>query len=553
MVNSNQDFIYVDDIGWVPNTKTELCQTIETKAETLFLSVENLLENKEFINNFFRYALIFCGVAVLIVPKNAGAQTMLRKKSKFVETTLLEFVEPVKQVVQTKKGSLVRHRLGGVKLPIQENFHKELVLKIFNDELLKPEVIKNNIIAKRMVVEPIGFSKPLVIAVSNIQKKDPNLIVSLFSTSLAFGVNTLLQNIHVLKILCLPPAFNWIPLPWGTRSVVKGFSALQKLYLANKSKTENIKTEDTNDKFLSDMLNFIEKPEQTKTKIKKSNSLAKVLYSNNIIKFLVVLIGAFYLRLNKSEDFSNLLVKVGVIKPTNLTMLTNLTSYQRLRKFMDPSKPSFYIAIGSTTCVIYVYINREKLFSQSTSMFSLAFSFMEKQLNSSLKMMSDSSLFIQNLTLNSLKKLDDVAEQKSQEIVGLKTKVVVLETEIKTLTEKHHETDKALSVTQNTLGNCRNTLSDMEFGLVEKSFAANALPQSKSQNRIEGSEEPSISLSPVQKAVLKQAIIDRALIKFPDTNLSKKGSSVAVAIVEKESFLKKLTKDLILQNTWFLY
>lgn len=556
----NEDFVYVDDIGWVPNTKTELCEIIEAKAETVFLSVENLLENKEFMNNFFRCALVFCGVAILVVPKNAAAQTMLREKSKFVETTLLELVEPVKEVVQTTKGSLVkkplvgvRHRLGGPKLPIQEKFSQELVLKIFNDELLKPEVIKNSIkeyVSKPMVWEPMGISKPLVIAVSNIEEKKPGLIVSFFSGSFAFGMNLLFRNVFVFRILCVPMGWNWVPLPWGTRSVVKGFSVLKKLYLVNKSKTENTKSEDTNDKFLSEMLNLIEKPGQEKTKIKKSNPLSplsKGVYSNGIIRILIVMIGAFYLRLNKKEDFSKLLVKVGVVKSTKMT------SFEIFRKFIDPSKPSLYIAIGSTTCVIYIYLNREKLFFQSGSIFSLAFGFMEKQMNSSLKIMGDSSLFVQNLTLNSLKKLDIVSENKTEEIIILKTKIDGLETEVKTLTEKHHETDKALFVTQNTLGNCRNTLSDIEFGLAEGNYPPNYSHQERPQDKIEGSPDPSTSRSFTEKAALKQAFIERALTRFPDAILPKKGSSVAVAIIEKESFFKKLTRDLMLQDTWFLY
>lgn len=564
----NEDFVYVDDIGWVPNTKTELCEIIEAKAETIFLSVENLLENKEFMNNFFRCALVFCGVAILIVPKNAAAQTMLREKSKFVETTLLELVEPVKEIVQTTKDSLVkkplvgvRHRLGGPKLPIQEKFREELVLKIFNDELLKPEVvkllkpevIKNSIkeyVSKPMVWEPIGISKPLVIAVSKIEENKPGLIVSLFSGSFALGMNLLFRNVFVFRILCVPMGWNWVPLPWGTRSVVKGFSVLKKLYLVNKSKTENTKSEDTNEKFLSEMLNLIEKPGQEKTKIKKSNPvspLSKVIYSNGIIRLLIVMIGAFYLRLNKKEDFSKLLVKVGVVKSTKITSL------EMLRKFVDPSKPSLYIAIGSTTCVIYVYLNREKLFFQSGSIFSLAFGFMEKQMNSSLKIMGDSSLFVQNLTLNSLKKLDAVSENKTEEIVVLKTKIDTLETEVKMLTEKHHEADKALFVTQSTLGNCRNTLSEIEFGLAEGNYVPNYSNQERTQDKIEGSGEPSTSRSFTEKAALKQALIERALTRFPDAILPKKGSSVAVAIIEKESFLKKLTRDLMMQDTWFLY
>ena len=546
MIIENKDFVYVDDIGWVPNTKTELCQIIETKAEILFLSVENLVENKEFINNLFKYALIFCGVAVLIAPKNAAAQTMLRKKSKFVETTLLEFVEPVKQVVQIKKSSLVKHRLGGVKLPIQEKFNQELVLKIFNDELLKPEVIKNNIkeyVSKPMVWEPMGISRPLPLVVTVSNNKDPNLIISLFSSSFAFGVNTLLQNIRVFQILCIP---NWIPLPWGARSLAKGFSVLKELYISNK-KTESTENKDTNDKFLSDMLNLIEKPDQKKPKIKGSNTLSKVIYSNSIIKLLVVVIGAFYLRLNRKEDISNLLMKVGVVKPIKLT------SYEVFRKFVDPSKPSIYIAIGSTTCVIYVYLNREKLFFQSSSIFSLAFGFMEKQMNSSLKIMGDSSLFVQNLTLNSLKKLDTVSENKTEEIIALKTKVGTLETEVKTLTEKHHEIDKALSVTQGTLGNCRSTLSDFELVLAESNYGSNALPQNRPQNRIEGSGDPSNSISLIDRTALKQTIIARTLTRFPDTVLAKKDSSVNVAVLKKESFIKRYVRKFIMQNKWFTY
>jgi hypothetical protein len=418
----------------VPDTKTELSEIIELKAETFFLGLEDLVENKEVRNKFFSYVLIlgsFCGVALLFLPKNAVAETILRKKAKFVETTVVErgaelvggLAEPVKEVLKSKRSSLVKHRLGpGPKGPeklISEEFSKELILKVFNEKLVnqeefstelilkvfteklwKPEVLEvlevlevevldviKKIIPRQIQVETVwepSFNRilePLVVLVPAIEKKSPLLSVlslsvlcgfnSFFSGYFSSGLNNLLilmiQNLMVVKFLCLPAYLDWVPLPWGARSAMKSASTLIKLFPKRGEKNKDKEEKSGGSPF--NILDFLEKP----NKDSKEESILSpgALSSSNSVQILAVFMAAFLFKGKIKSHFSNAIVEVEVLKP--------LTFYQTLLKFFDPSKPRVYILIGSTTVCIYFYFNRGK-FSKNKSVLTLAFEFMEKHL-----------------------------------------------------------------------------------------------------------------------------------------------------------------------------
>lgn len=533
------NFIFMEDLGfYVEDRNTPTSLLIEIQAENFFFNLENILENKKFKNNLFKYAFLFFGIVILSNPQNVFAQTILREKiknSKVIETTIENsFIEPINQVKQ-KTISGIKHRLGHGELINSKLFNQELILKVFNEENLTKIIIpvKNIRIKKEVFVELIEIHKPLIVKIPVIENKVPGS--SFFSGSFVFGINVLAQNLKIFQILCIP---QWLPLPWGTRAAIKGISAVKNFYIAKKEKTKTkTKNEENNDNFLAEMFKVLEKPEIQKSKNVSSPIGLPLVIGNNMLQILVLLLGAFYLRLNKKDHLSKLLVKVGVSKPIKPTF------YETIFSFLNPKTASFYVILGSTGFIIYIYWNRET-FLKSNSIFSLAFGFMEKQMNLSLKLMADSSLFVQNLTMKSLKKLDDVSEIRAEEIVFLKTKIEALETDAKLLVEKHHIADKSLSITQNSLNNCRLTLSETEFNLLDTSKTT-FYPSNIAQINIEGPKEPS--------TVIKENLLLKAKEKFPDSVIQENSLSGTIIVSKKDDFLQILGKQIIQQlgNTQF--
>lgn len=532
---TNDDFIFMEELGfYVENKNTNTSLLIEIKAENFFLNLENILENKKFKSNLFKSAFFFFGIIILLNPQNAIAQTILREKIKnprIIETTIETcFKEPLELIkIKNKTAEVVKHRLGNGENKL---FNQELLLKIFHEEhLTKINIpVKKLRIKREVFVELIEIHKPLIVKIPTIKKNIPGS--SFFSGNFTFGINVLAQNLKVFQILCLP---GWLPVPWGTRTAIKGLSAVKNLYLARtKIKTKN---EESNDNFLSEMFKVLEKPQIQKSKTTPISAPLGLPLGNSILQILVLLLGAFYLRLNKKDGLSQLLVKVGVSKPIKPTFSETIFS------FFNPKSTSFYIILGSTTLIVYVYWNRETLL-KSNSIFGLAFGFMEKQMNQSLKLMADSSVFVQNLTVRSLKKLDDVSENRAEEIVSLKTKIETMEIDAKKLVEKHHLADKSLEITQNSLNNCRLALTETEFHLLDVS-KNNFYPANSPQIKIEGPSEPSI--------IIKNNLLFKLKEKFPDSVVQENSLSGVIVVKKEDDFLKILGKQIVQQlgNTQF--
>jgi hypothetical protein len=362
---------------------------------------------------------------------------------------------------------------------------------------------------------------------------------SFFSGYFSSGLNNLLilmvQNLMVVKLLCLSAYLDWVPLPWGARSAMKSASTLIKLFPKRGEKNKDKEEKSGGSPF--NILDFLEKP----NKDSKEESILSpgALSSSNLVQILAVFIAAFLFKGKIKSPFSNAIVEVEVLKP--------LTFYQTLLKFFDPSKPRVYILIGSTTVCVYFYFNRGK-FSKNKSVLTLAFEFMEKQMNSSLRIIGDSSQFIQGLTLNSLEKLEVVSEKKTEEITFLKGRITTLENERRVDLENRHEVDKAFLTTQNTLGNCRNALTDLQVTVEDIRQRDSHFNAHIPLNKLEGSSDPSILMRQNSEAILKETLTKETLRKFPDyVPQEKSGAGAVIEEKARQNFLKELAKDFFRQ------
>lgn len=461
---SKKSEIYIDNYGWKNNYNSSswFSLQLEKNSELFFISIESNFTNVEKRNALLEKSLVISFIVFFsFVPKKAMAQTFLKDNLK--ETiTCYENVERNKTAVIEKIIKPVIRPLGRRLGTLNEMFHNDILLNIYQNEIILPKVIHQPVrkrIIKETFYEIIEISKPLIIPVNHsVVYKKQNLISTFFSNTFALSLNLFFQKSYMLKTFMNVPS--WLPLPFGTRTVISAVNTLKRIYLSKTgnvdekdNKNRNKSADNDSNEFAFDILNFLDNPK--KQKQKQILGLSS-LDPSGFLKILALILGLFYLKNTKSESVSSLMEKVKVFNGGKLTR------YERITRSIKNIKPQTILIFASAGCVIYVYINRDSLFKGGNSTFSLAFRFMEKQMNTSIKVLTESSNFVQNLTLSSLKKLDAVTENNLAEIITLKVKVENLETERLVLVEKHHTADKALSVNQIELKNCENQLLQTE-------------------------------------------------------------------------------------------
>lgn len=410
-----EDFIFVEDFGWILNNKTVLSTRIEVKAEEFFLNVENLFENKELRNSFlFKCGLVFLGLSIVVVAPQAGvACTMLRKNPKFTETTLVEFVEPIKEVVKkTRTLSGVRRRLGRG----DNAFNEELMLKIFKEEVLRVDLFKTTVLKKLGTEVTFDF-------LSTSQHLRP-------------GNSFYCNNLYKVTGGFTPP--------WSPIAAVDQIVRILNFFSPKRSR-KDIQKEKL-DLFSSNFAN-------------SSNGANGA----NGLTFLPAIITICFFLFKKEKMkriFSRVLENVGLAEKETLYSRRS----KRLMRLFDVSKPYIYVILSGVT-IIVIFRNKDHLFKTIINPVNLAFDFMGKMLGEYNFLVGTILGNANRVNESATERLNKYADDNARLVVSLQAEKLALEAEKMNLTIISSEELGMRKLADFHMMNCEKQLAGTSYEL----------------------------------------------------------------------------------------